>query len=78
MTPKKALLLVAATLGIAASIVVLVPNLGPLGIALQGGGKVVEQIGNSILDDCAASVCAGGAIHGPVGFLDGGVSCRCP
>lgn len=83
MTPKRAFLLIAATLGIAASIVVLVPNLGPLGIALQGGGRVIEQVGNSMLDDCPRSVCACDAkgdcaIHGPVGFPDGGATCRCP
>lgn len=83
MTPKKALLLIAATLGIASGIVVLVPNLGALGIALQGGGRVIEQVGNSMLDDCSPATCGfdpkdgQNHVHGPIAFLDGGAGCVC-
>lgn len=76
---KNIIITIAAALGLAGTIAATFPGAGPaVGGVLVGGGQVLKQVGASLLDDCPGDICAGGAIHGTVGFVDGGQTCRCP
>jgi hypothetical protein len=79
MSKKSIFGLIAGLLVTAGGISAFFPGAGPaVGVALSGVGRELQRVVGAMPDDCAPSVCAGGAIHGPVGFPDGGPTCSCP
>lgn len=82
MSRKNVIIAIAATLGLAGTIAATFPGAGPaVGVALHAAGEGLQQVGDSLLDECSRETCGCDAKgecgwHGPMS-LDGG-TCNCP